>query len=100
MNVKVTVEVSDNAQQKLRISDVSNSNKQCSHPKMQIWQDKQHWLCCKCWHQEQGKYADSIFAQQILLLPVLQKVFVGSVPNMHPVRSAAWSLRYWESRNV
>ena len=61
MNVKVIVEISDNSQQKLCISDVDNSNNQCIHPKTRIWQWSNHWFCCKCCHREKGKYAGSIF---------------------------------------
>ena len=43
--------------------NVSDSKlSECEHPKMQIWQYREHWLCCKCWHQEQGKYVNTAYA--------------------------------------
>jgi hypothetical protein len=60
--IPTTAKSLNKSQKELHLSDVSDNNKKCNHPKIQIWQYKQHWLCCKCWHQEQGKYIDSIFA--------------------------------------
>ena len=41
-------------------SAIVNNNNGCNHPPNAIWQYKKHWLCCKCWHQEEGIYNNQL----------------------------------------
>ena len=57
--LKLTLEISDTCEEKVGVSDTKADN--CRHPKTQIWQWRDHWFCCRCWHRERGQYAGSVF---------------------------------------
>ena len=55
MKIEIKISNETNGKHNVSLSNIS----ECEHPKIQIWQYKEHWLCCKCWHREKGKYVNN-----------------------------------------